>query len=167
MLKQIIIIIIYLIQLIASTTFIFWGWKVNLNFLESMAWLSFEIAVGYRMFEWFRHLNEDYVKKVYEENAEREKQKQKKLHHSKIFVEKDLVFRKDTLVGFYDNNSLKLCIKGGIPSNIQPYDDYSEEVNTHLERGYYSEIWEHIIKRDAYIKVHNVLAENFLFNIIE
>jgi len=96
-----------------------------------------------------------------------EKRRQKKLRFSEIFVEKDLKFRKNSLVGFCDSNSLNLCIMNEKPSNIELCEDYSEEVERLLKQEYYLEIWEHKERRDACIKAHNILAEDFLFNIIE
>jgi hypothetical protein len=61
--------IIYVIQLIISTVIIFWVWKANLSLSDWLAWLGFETAWGCPlMFEWWRRLDDDYIRKQDEMN---------------------------------------------------------------------------------------------------
>lgn len=57
MVRKQILVVIYIIQIIISTAFISWGWKINLNLLELLTWLIFEITGVLAMFEWFRRLD--------------------------------------------------------------------------------------------------------------
>lgn len=91
----------------------------------------------------------------------REKRK-KRGDHSKKLVDKELRFMTNTFIGFSDDNSLELCIKGR-QLNTQTYGNYSDEVDAHLEKGY-SEVWKHKIERDSFINNHNDLAK-FLLDI--
>jgi len=89
-----------------------------------------------------------------------EKTKNEKLSHSKKLVDNELKLRTDTYVGFYDNDSLKLCIKRLKPSD-QTYEDYSKEIDAHLEDEYY-EVWNHKKECDSFISKHNDLAKRLL-----
>ncbi len=66
------LIVIYIIQIIISTAFIFWGWKINLNLSELLTWLMFEITGVIAVFEWFRRLDNNYIRKERERNKRRE-----------------------------------------------------------------------------------------------
>lgn len=70
-LKQIIV-IVYVTQLVISTALIFWGWKANLDPLLLMTWILIEITGVLIMFEWFKRLDTDYIKKLYQANIERD-----------------------------------------------------------------------------------------------
>lgn len=67
-LKQIYI-ILYLIQIFAFVAYLFWRWYENLPFSEStVTWLALGVAWlslwgSSFMFEWFKHLDDDYTKK--------------------------------------------------------------------------------------------------------
>lgn len=88
---------------------------------------------------------------------ERHKERnQKKRDHSIKLVDRELKLRTNTYVGF-DNNSLKLCING-MKSSDKTYEDYSNEIETHLEKGY-SEIWVHKKECASIINNHNDLAK--------
>ena len=94
---------------------------------------------------------------VREKNKDKSK---KKGDHSKKLGDKELKLIANTSIGSSDDYSLKLCIEGR-PYGEQTYDDYLDEVATHLEKGY-SELWEHKIKRDSIINNHNNSAKLLL-----
>lgn len=93
---------------------------------------------------------------ISEYNRERNK---KKRDYSIKLVDKELKHRTNTYVGF-DNDSLKLCING-LKSSIQTYEDYSKEIDIHLETGY-PEVWNHKNECDFFINNHNDLAKHLL-----
>lgn len=100
------------------------------------------------------------IRNMIKERAKhREKNEYDKLSHSKKLVDKELKLRTDTNVGF-DNDNLKLCIKEP-KSSIQTYEDYSKEIDIHLETGY-PEVWNHKNKCDFFINNHNDLAKHLL-----
>lgn len=92
----------------------------------------------------------------------RERNKKKRDYSIKL-VDKELKLRTNTYVGF-DKDSLKLCIKEPKKepkSSIQTYEDYSKEIDIHLETGY-PEVWNHKNKCDFFINNHNDLAKHLL-----
>ena len=100
------------------------------------------------------------IRYTIEESAKhREKNEYDKLSHSKKLVDKELKLRTDTNVGF-DNDSIKLYIKG-LKSSIQTYEDYSKEIDIHLETGY-PDVWNHKNECDFFINNHNDLAKHLL-----
>jgi hypothetical protein len=100
-----------------------------------------------------------------EDKLEKEKAttKQRSLHYSQVFVEKDLMFKKDTVINFCSGDSLELCVNEPL---LKPHEDYSKTVNKLLEQEYFSEVWEHRVKRDNCIEAHNALANIFLVDVV-
>lgn len=128
--------------------------------------LSFAVVVELVGFlrEWYKDRKEEKSKqkeKLEQEMAKkREKKEKDKLSHSQKLVDKELKLITGTFIGFSDAHSLKLCNKGRL-FNAQTYENYSNEVNTHLEKGY-SEVWKHKTDCDSCINNHNTLAEVLL-----
>lgn len=93
-------------------------------------------------------------------HEKKEKKEKKKLDHSKLLIDKELKFRTNTYIDFSDDDNLELCIKE-TPIDTQTHENYSNEINTHLEKGY-SEVWKHKTECDSIINNHNNLAKLFL-----
>lgn len=89
--------------------------------------------------------------------------KEKLQRHSERLVEKDIRFRTGTYIGFDDDHSLKLFVKekGARSFDAPDYENYSKEVDAHLESGY-KKVWKHRQERDSLIINHNVLAKLLL-----
>lgn len=95
----------------------------------------------------------------------REKKEKAKLSHSQKLVDKELKPITDSHIRFYDSHSLKLYVEG-LKSSDQTYDNYSNEVNAHLEKGY-PEVWKHKTECESIIKNHNALAKLLLNATVE
>ena len=93
-------------------------------------------------------------------HEKKETKEKKKLDHSKLLIDKELKFRTNTFIDFSDDDNLELCIKE-TPIDTQTHENYSNEINVHLEKGY-SEVWKHKTKCDSIINNHNNLAKLFL-----
>ena len=92
----------------------------------------------------------------------RERNKKKRDYSIKL-VDKELKLRTNTYVGF-DKDSLKLRIKEPKKepkSSIQTYEDYSKEMDIHLETEY-PEVWNHKNECEFFINNHNDLAKHLL-----
>lgn len=142
-LKQIImLIIIFFIP-------IYWAYIQNLdtsNWLSLIGVLLWVVVVMFQLYEW-----------VHEERTIR-------LKHS-IDLYKELKRRADSQVVFNsDKEDLKLYINLNIDKSPDKFDDedYSDEVNSHLEDANYKKIRCITEKRDIYIKLHNQELHDFL-----
>lgn len=125
--KQIIV-IIYISQLIY---FIYWGWVVHLSLSDWLLLLTLECTVVLIMFEWFRRLDEDYVRKLHDRGIECKKLEGYVHVHNQEMI--NLIFK----YWFYENN--------------KPTAERQRTIE-HLQTGY-PDIWNLKLECDVH-KIH-------------
>lgn len=117
-------VLIYISQLIY---FIYWGWIVPLSISDWLLLLTLEGTVAIIVFEWFRRLDEDYVRKLHDRDIECKKLEGYVHAHNQEMMDK--IFK----YWFYENN--------------KPTAERQTTIE-HLQTGY-PDIWNLILECDA------------------